>query len=71
MAKLVEPRTKAAMIKILKREADSSQGHKIVMDILRQDMFQNLNYEEIVSYFEALYRGLTDSSPIQYIVSGR
>lgn len=60
MAKIAEPKTKATLIKILKREAESSQGHKIVMDILRQDMFQKLTYEEVVLYFKALYRGLTD-----------
>jgi hypothetical protein len=60
MARVAEPRTKATLINILEREAASSNGHRIAMDVLRQDMFQKLTYEEVASYFNALLRGLTD-----------
>ncbi len=60
MVKLAEPRTKASLIHILKREAGSSHGHKIVMDVLKQDVFHEMTYEEIAAYFNALLRGLTD-----------
>ena len=60
MAKLAEPRTKATLIQILKRQANSSHGHKIAMDVLKQDVFQEITYEKITAYFVALLRGLID-----------
>lgn len=60
MAKIAASKTKATLINLLEREAGASQGHKIAMDILRQDMFNKLTYEGTVSYFHALLRGLTD-----------
>jgi predicted nucleotidyltransferase len=60
MARLAEPRTKATLIKILKRQANSSHGHKIAMDVLKQDVFQEITYEKITAYYVALLSGLTD-----------
>lgn len=60
MAKITASKTKATLINLLEREAGASQGHKIAMDILRQDIFKKLTYESTVSYFNALLRGLTD-----------
>jgi hypothetical protein len=45
---------------ILEREAASSQGHKIAMDLLSQDAFQKEPYEQVAEYFNALLRGLLD-----------
>jgi len=50
--------TKAKLTDILEREATSPQGHKIAMDVLRQDAFQKEPYEQVVEYFNALLRGL-------------
>jgi predicted nucleotidyltransferase len=60
MTKIAKPRTKAVLIRILDRENSSSHGHKIAMEILKQDMSQKLTYDEVLSYFNALLRGLTD-----------
>jgi predicted nucleotidyltransferase len=60
MARLTEPRTKASLIQILKRQTNSSHGHKIAMDVLKQDVFQEITYEKITAYFVALLRGLID-----------
>lgn len=52
--------TKAKLAGILEREAASSQGHKIVMDVLRRNAFRKESYEQVLSYFNALLRGLLD-----------
>ena len=41
-------------------EAASSQGHKIAMDVLRQNAVHREPYEQVVEYFNALLRGLLD-----------
>ncbi|MBT8340289.1 MAG: hypothetical protein HKP58_03785 [Desulfatitalea sp.] len=60
IARMVGKATKAKLAGILEREAASSQGHKIAMDVLRQDAFQKESYEQVVEYFNALLRGLLD-----------
>jgi hypothetical protein len=52
--------SKAKLADILEREAASSQGHQIAMDVLRRDTFQKESYEQVVAYFNALLRGLLD-----------
>lgn len=60
MARMAGQATKTKLVGILEREAVSSQGHQIAMDVLRRDKFQNESYEQIVAYFNALLRGLLD-----------
>ena len=60
IARIASHETKAKLAGILEREAASSHGHKIAIDVLRRDKFQNESYEQIVVYFNALLRGLLD-----------
>lgn len=60
IARMAGQATKAKLAGILEREAASPQGHKIAMDVLRQDAFPKEPYEQIVEYFKALLRGLLD-----------
>jgi predicted nucleotidyltransferase len=60
MAKIASQAAKDKLVGILEREAVSSQGHQIAMDVLRRDTFQQESYEQIVAYFRALLRGLLD-----------
>jgi len=60
MARMAGQATKAKLAGILEREAASSQGHQIAMDVLRRDTFQKESYEQVVAYFNALLRGLLD-----------
>ncbi|RJQ67625.1 MAG: hypothetical protein C4519_23870 [Desulfobacteraceae bacterium] len=60
MARIAGQATKAKLAGILEREAASSQGRQIAMDVWRRDTFQNESYEQIVVYFNALLRGLLD-----------
>ena len=60
MAKLVGRATNAKLCDILEREAVSTRGHQLAMDVLRQSAFQNESYERIIVYFDALRRGLVD-----------
>lgn len=60
IARMADQATKAKLAGILEREAASSQGHKIAIDVLRQDAFQQGSYEQVVEYFNALLRGLLD-----------
>jgi len=60
IARMAGPDTNAKLIKILQREAGSSQGHKIAMDVLRKDPFQKELYEKIVANFTALLNGVSE-----------
>lgn len=60
IARMAGQATKAKLAGILEREAASSQGHKIAIDVLRQDAFRKEPYEQVVEYFNALLRGLLD-----------
>jgi predicted nucleotidyltransferase len=44
IARMAGQATKAKLADILEREVASSQGHKIAMDVLRQDVFQKEPY---------------------------
>lgn len=52
--------SRAKLVGILERETASSQGHKIAMDVLRQDAFQKESYGKVSAYFNALLRGILD-----------
>jgi hypothetical protein len=54
------PSTKAKLIEILEREANSNQGHKIALNILQSDFYRNESYERIVEHFNALLEGLVE-----------
>ncbi len=60
IARIAGQAARAKLAGILEREAASSQGHKIAIDVLRQDGFQNDTYEQVVAYFNALRRGILD-----------
>jgi predicted nucleotidyltransferase len=52
--------TKAKLIEILEREANSNQGHKIALDVIQSDFYRNETYERVVEYFNALLKGLVE-----------
>lgn len=52
--------TKAKLVGVLKREASSSQGHRLAIDVLRQDGFRETAYNQMVTYFNAMLKGLLD-----------
>jgi predicted nucleotidyltransferase len=54
------PVTKTKLIDILKREANSKQGHKIAMDILQSDISRRESYDRVVECFAALLKGLAE-----------
>jgi len=60
IARMAGQATKTKLADILEREANSSKGHKIAMEVLRQDAFQKQPYEQVLEYFNALLRGLLD-----------
>ena len=59
IGRLASPATKVKLVNILEREAGLSQGHRIAMDVFRQDKLQTETYEKIVEHFNALLRGLS------------
>jgi len=61
IGRVANPATKAKLVSILEREAGLSQGHRIAMDVLRQDKFQSESYEKIVEHFNALLRGFSET----------
>ena len=58
IARIAGQATKVKLVGILEREAVSPKGHKIAIDVLRQDAVQQEPYEQVVEYFNALLRGL-------------
>jgi len=60
IGKISSPDTKAKLIEILEREADSKQGHKIAMDIMQSDSYRSESYERILEYFNALLKGIAE-----------
>jgi predicted nucleotidyltransferase len=54
------PATKSKLIKILEREANSNQGHKIALNILQSDFYRSESYERIIEHFNALLKGLVE-----------
>ncbi len=60
ISKIALSTTKAKLIEILKRESQWKQGHRIAMDMLRGNRYEEKSYEEIIAIFDALLKGLTD-----------
>jgi predicted nucleotidyltransferase len=52
--------TKAKLIEILEKEANSNQGHKIALNILQSDFYRSESYERVVEHFKALLEGLAE-----------
>jgi predicted nucleotidyltransferase len=60
IANISIPTTKAKLIEILEREANSNQGHKIALNILQSDFYRSESYERVVEHFNALFKGLIE-----------
>lgn len=60
IAKMADQATKATLAGILEREAASSHGHRIAMDVLGRGAIHNESYEQVSAYFKALLKGLLD-----------
>ncbi len=54
------PATKAKLIEILEREANSKHGHKIALNVIQSDFYRRESYERVVEYFNALSEGLIE-----------
>jgi len=54
------PVTKAKLIEILEREANSKQGHKIALNVIQSDFYRSESYERVVEHFNALLKGLIE-----------
>jgi predicted nucleotidyltransferase len=54
------PATKAKLIEILEREANSKHGHKIALNVIQSDFYRRESYERVVEYFNALLEGLIE-----------
>lgn len=57
---IASPATKAKLIEILEREADSNQGHKIALNVLQSDFYRRESYERVAEHFNALLKGLAE-----------
>lgn len=60
IANISSPATKAKLIEILEREANSKQGHKIALNIIQSDFYRSESYERVVEHFNALLKGLVE-----------
>ena len=60
IGKISIPSTKAKLIEILEREANSNQGHKIALNVIQSDFYRSESYERIVEHFNALLKGLIE-----------
>jgi len=54
------PATKAKLIEILEREANSKQGHKIALNVIQSDFYRSESYERVVEHFNLLLKGLSE-----------
>lgn len=54
--------TKNKLIEILEMEADSTQGHKIALSAMQDDLYRRESYKYIVEHFKALLEGLIEKS---------
>jgi predicted nucleotidyltransferase len=52
------PATKARLIEILEREANSKHGNKIALNVMQSDYYRSESYERVVEHFNALLEGL-------------
>ena len=60
IANISSPATKAKLIEILEREANSKHGHKIALNVLQSDGYRSESYERVVEHFNALLKGLVE-----------
>lgn len=60
IASISSPLTKAKLIEILEREANSKQGHKIALNVIQSDDYRSESYELVVEHFNALLKGLVE-----------
>ena len=60
IANISSPATKAKLIEILEREANSKHGHKIALNVLQSDGYRSESYERVVEHFNALLEGLVE-----------
>lgn len=54
------PATKAKLIEILEREANSKHGHKIALNVIQSDCYRSESYKRVVEHFNALLKGLVE-----------
>ncbi|MBW1728432.1 MAG: nucleotidyl transferase AbiEii/AbiGii toxin family protein [Deltaproteobacteria bacterium] len=60
IANISIPSTKAKLIEILERKANSNQGHKIALNVLQSDFYRSESYERVLEYFNALLEGIAE-----------
>ena len=60
IANISSPATKAKLIEILEREANSKHGHKIALNVIQSDFYRSESYERVVEHFNALLKGLVE-----------
>lgn len=60
IANISSPATKAKLIEILEREANSKHGHKITLNVIQSDGYRSESYERVVEHFNALLKGLVE-----------
>ncbi len=60
IATISSPSTKNKLIEILEREADSTQGHKIALTAMQNDLYRGESHQYIVEHFNALLEGLIE-----------
>lgn len=60
IANISSPATKAKLIEILEREANSKHGHKIALNVIQSDCYRSESYKRVVEHFNALLEGLVE-----------
>ncbi len=60
IANISSPATKAKLIEILEREANSKQVHKIALNVIQSDCYRSESYKRVVEHFNALLEGLVE-----------
>ena len=60
IVKISSPATKDKLIEILEREDNSTQGHKIALNAMQDDLYRRESYKYIVEHFNALLEGLIE-----------
>lgn len=60
ISKIAHTSTITKLIKILKRDSQDKQGHRIAMDVLQSNRLAGESYEKVSAIFDALLKGITD-----------
>lgn len=60
ISKIASRQTKVKLVRILEREAANDQGHRIAIDVRKNDEYRWLDYGRTVEAFNWLLKGLTD-----------